>query len=365
MTNPQPPNPEDLLQDLLEGRLQARLSDPSAGELAGLAARVRHLRPPGPAPAARHRMVARLNATFEGRSRRDFGTWLLGWLGLGHQPRAVTQRFAAGALLLSAMGSGAAAATDTSPLDAITGIARFAETAFLSLSPGSNLPTSDGTEVEPVAATATPTAATAAVTPGSGGTPAPSSTPQPGSSTPGTGPAGGSNGTSGSGDSGTPAGGSSPSPAATSTSGPSATPTPTGTPSTTVPGGTPSPTATRTPTPSTTPDDGDGTPTPTKTPSPTPTPTPSPTPSPTPTPIPGTLYSVTLGGFDAGWVRVLRTGDTLTVTEVIANPGWTYTIDTTPSAGVEVKFENTGSGTTLDFHAEIEDGVVKTTVKQE
>lgn len=365
MTNPQPPDPEDLLQDLLEGRLQSRPSDSRAGELAGLAARARHLRPHGLAPAARHRMVDRLNATFEGHPNRDIGAWLLGWLGLGHQPRAVTQRFAAGALLLSAVGSGAAATTDVSPLDAITGVARFAETAFLSLTPGTDLPGSDGTD--PAAAgTATPTPTMPAATPG---TPGASSTPQPGSSTPGSVPAGGSNGTAGSGNSGATAGDGSSSPSGTSTSSPSATPTPTGTPPTTVPGGVPSPTATRTATPSSTPDDGDGTPTPTKTPSPTPTKTPTPTPAPPPpptptaTPIPGTLYSVTFGAEDAGWVRVLQTGDTLTVTEVIANPGWEATIESATGTSVEVKFEN--AGTILDFHAEIESGGVTTKVTQE
>ncbi|MDO8362618.1 MAG: Stk1 family PASTA domain-containing Ser/Thr kinase [Actinomycetota bacterium] len=105
-------------------------------------------------------------------------------------------------------------------------------------------------------------------------------------------------------------------------------------------------------------------PTPLPTPTPTPTPT-TPPPTPTPTPIPGTLYSVTSGAADAGWVRVLRTGDTLTVTEVIANDGWTWTIEPGTATSVEVKFDNAGSGTKLDFHAEIEDGVVKTKVYQE
>ncbi|MBI5946743.1 MAG: hypothetical protein HY875_01230 [Chloroflexi bacterium] len=362
MTNPQPPDHEDLLQDLLEGRLRSRPADPAAGELAGLAARVRQLRPPGPAPAARFRMVARLNATFEGRSRRGAGAWLLGWFGLGHYPRAVTQRFAAGALLLSAVGSGTAAATDVSPLDAIIGIARFAETAFISLTPSSNLPGLDGPGDHATnTATATSTSTTDAGTPGSTATTNGSSTPLPGSSVPS---GGGSNGTSGTG------GGGPSSPSGTSTGSPPATATPTATPSTTLPGGLPLPTATGTPTPGSTPDGDGATPTRTKTPSPTPTktstPTPTPSPTPTATPIPGTLYSVSLpGGPDAGQVRVFRSGDTLTVTQVIANPGWTYTIENASGTSIEVKFEESGSGIKLDFHAELEDGEVKTKVEQE
>ena len=104
-------DPASLLSDILEGRpAGAGPAFAEAQALARLSARCRGLAPAGPSGAARARMESRFAAYIDGRGRRSY-VWL------PPLPRTGMQRFAAGAVLMVGLGSGAAVANPAAFFD--------------------------------------------------------------------------------------------------------------------------------------------------------------------------------------------------------------------------------------------------------
>ncbi|HEX6032559.1 MAG TPA: hypothetical protein VFY90_14090 [Tepidiformaceae bacterium] len=122
-----------------------------------LARRLPTLAPEGPDAAASTRLRARLYETLnEGWRQRTTG-WLASWAGAGAIPRPLTQRFAAGFLLLGALGSGAAGATGSSPADWASDAGNLGHNVIVSFDPrnGGN---TDGAAVPTPTVTTTPLA---------------------------------------------------------------------------------------------------------------------------------------------------------------------------------------------------------------
>lgn len=260
------------------------LAGPAHADVAALsllAGRCRRLSTPGPDAAATARMMTRFAQVRTRERSRGPGAWLLGWAGLGERPRGLVERFAAGALLLAAAGTGAGTAAGHSPLQlAEEGLGLVRSIAVnigprddsgaprLGPTPGGANPGTPGTEQQAPGAAAS---STAGASQGQTSAATPEATPTPTAEPPRSAPA----------VSGSAPGTSTPSPTPTQTPTPGQTPTPTETQPAggipTVPVGPPSPSPTAEPT---------ETRTPTKTPSPTPSPSPTKTPEPTGTPEP-------------------------------------------------------------------------------
>ena len=259
--------------------------------LSRLAGRCRRLSTPGPDSAATARMMTRFAQVRTRERSRGPGAWLLGWAGLGDRPRGLAERFAAGALLLAAVGTGAGTAAGHSPLQlAEEGLGLVRSIAVnigprddssaprLVATPGGASPGTPGTEQQAPGAAAS---GTEGASQGQGSVTTPGATATPSPEPPRLAPAV----TGGTPETNTPAPTPTgvPSPTKTPTPGltPGSTPTPTATGPAggipTIPVGPPSPSPTAEPT---------DTPTPTPSPSPTPSPTPTPSPSPTPTETP-------------------------------------------------------------------------------
>ncbi len=63
----------------------------------------------------------------------------------------------------------------------------------------------------------------------------------------------------------------------------------------------------------------------------------------------------------AGTVMVVRSGRTVSIVSVSANPGWRHRVTAASGLSAEVEFRN---GTArIDFQAEVEDGVVRVRVR--
>lgn len=281
----------DQLHNAIEAGFSYGESELSA--LVRLARQLPRLAPAGPDADASRRMRLRFEALMAGEPQHRAAWW---WpFGGGDWGRpTLAQRFAAGALMLSAIGGTASVVTGVTPADAARATVRIVAGTVQNLTPHTFLE-----EFEPGAAP--PTEATLPA-------PGPSTNQQdqagpPGEQAPSSAdarPAGEPPAGDG------PAAGESPSPTATPAAGQTSTPSPTPAGSSTAPTATPSPasspvpptanpelppafnpaqppstlappTATATPSPS---------PSPSSTPSPSPTPTGTATPSPTPTPPP-------------------------------------------------------------------------------
>ena len=289
----------DQLQSAIEGRVIVLQNDGEVSRLVQLAGRLGRLHLPDPTPAQTARMTSRFEDVLAGRGRRS----AFGWFGLAAPDarRPFVQRFAAGALLLAAVGGSASVATGVSPAEAARDTLQFIGNAIVNLGPrddaanppGEDAPTPSADWGIAVGPTSSPDAGAASPASTAAGTPtAPSA--QPGSSVTAATPTAGGATPSPTGvgatptPTGTPWSSIAPPTATPGTQGPIQPPTPTKTPSPATPSaGSPppvsqpatTPTGTPTPGPSATPTtDPTATPTP-----PSPSPTPSPTPRPTPT----------------------------------------------------------------------------------
>jgi hypothetical protein len=136
-----------------------------------LARRLPTLAPAGPDAAAISRLRTRLRETLNVGWRKRTAGWLGSWVGAGAIPRALTQRLAAGFLLLGALGSGAAGATGSSPADWASDAGDLGQNLIVSFDPG-NGGNTDGAAVPTPTVTTTPPA-----TPSPVATATPSATP--------------------------------------------------------------------------------------------------------------------------------------------------------------------------------------------
>lgn len=343
MSSHNPASDPDPGDDAVNGAEGVADSDPALAPSASLGRSLGRLQVPGPSPEASRRLEARFARIVDAGAPGPLAR-VLAWFGFGTAGPRLAPRFAAGALLILAVGGTTSAATGVTPLEAASRLGDFARNVVTNLDPTSgndaavapNPTPTDTPAAEPTATptkakpTATPTTASQTAVAGSptvAGTPVSGRTPQRGGPT------------------------SAP-PPATSTPGsplsPTSTPTATTTPepvATSMPSATPSPTVTATPTPTST-----GVAEPTGTPD-----------LPTPTVVP-TQETTTYAAGSAGSVTILREGEDLTVVSVDPAQGWTFDVKRESGEDIEVSFDSEGSE--IHLRARVVNGEIVVSVDQ-
>jgi hypothetical protein len=176
----------DQLHNAIESGLA--LGESELAQLVRLARRLGILAPAGPTPDASRRMRLQFEAVMAGERRSRFAGWWPFAAGAPSLQRpGMAQRFAAGALFLSALGGTASVATGVSPAEAARATVRVLASAAQNLAPHTVLQELDisgpapAPDAQSTHGTQPSTNAPAASTdPGSSATPDPSSTPAPG-----------------------------------------------------------------------------------------------------------------------------------------------------------------------------------------